>query len=241
MKNLYNQDGALSVQTQLLLSSRPRDVSIGAWRILLKKFRAELSSEELIEFNRLKANLRNDKWRTANPEKFNKSCAKSYKKIKTEKPEIIKKWNSDYYINNTEKVTEGNKRRKAADPARHVQYTVRYQKKRKAADPFFRLLSNLRSGCTRIVRQLSLGKKPTNTLKWIGCSAIELKTHFESLFAKGMHWNNYGEWEVDHIRPVASFSAEDWKKVNHYTNLQPLWAADNRNKSDSWLQSTHTS
>ena len=68
-----------------------------------------------------------------------------------------------------------------------------------------------------------------STFKWIGCSPEELKAHLESLFTEGMTWENYGKdgWHVDHIRPICSFTAEEWEQVNHYTNLRPLWAEDN--------------
>jgi hypothetical protein len=94
----------------------------------------------------------------------------------------------------------------------------------------------MRSGCSRVVKQLSLGKKPASTFKWIGCSPEELKAHLESLFTEGMTWENYGEWHVDHIRPVCSFTAEEWEQVNHYTNLQPLWAEDNYSKISADLK-----
>ena len=102
-----------------------------------------------------------------------------------------------------------------------------YYKRRRSEDPLFRLQHNMRSACNRVVKQLSLGKKPASTFKWIGCSHEELKAHLESLFTEGMTWENYGEWHVDHIRPICSFAAEEWEQVNHYTNLQPLWAEDN--------------
>jgi hypothetical protein len=84
--------------------------------------------------------------------------------------------------------------------------------------------------CRRVVKELSLGKKPTTTKKWIGCSADELVAHFESLFEEGMSWENCGAWHVDHIRPVCSFLPHEWQQVNHYTNLRPLWAKDNSAK-----------
>jgi hypothetical protein len=51
-----------------------------------------------------------------------------------------------------------------------------------------------------------------------------------------MTWENHGQygWHIDHIRPVSSFSAEEIMQVNHYTNLQPLWASDNIKKSNKW-------
>lgn len=74
--------------------------------------------------------------------------------------------------------------------------------------------------------------------KDIGCTVQELVDHLESQFVDGMSWNNYGSgengdhrdsWHVDHIIPLSKFEGQ---YPNHYTNLQPLWAADNLHKSD---------
>ena len=40
-----------------------------------------------------------------------------------------------------------------------------------------------------------------------------------------MTWSNHGEWHVDHIKDVSSFSKDTHPSiVNALTNLQPLWA-----------------
>lgn len=98
----------------------------------------------------------------------------------------------------------------------------------------FQFFHSLRTQCWRVVKQLSLGKKPTKTFEWIGCTPEQLKTHFESLFQEGMAWENYGEWHVDHKRPISSFKPEEWEQINHYTNLQPLWAKDNLSKKNKF-------
>lgn len=46
-----------------------------------------------------------------------------------------------------------------------------------------------------------------------------------------MTWDNYGDWHVDHVVPLCSADTEEkLYELCHYTNLQPLWAADNISK-----------
>lgn len=70
----------------------------------------------------------------------------------------------------------------------------------------------------------------------VGYTLDDLMRHLERQFVKGMSWDNMGEWHIDHILPRASFSyvaAEDpsFKACWALTNLRPLWAADNFQKS----------
>lgn len=68
-------------------------------------------------------------------------------------------------------------------------------------------------------------KKIAKTGVMIGYTSQELKTHIERLWTPGMCWGNYGEWHVDHIRPVVSFSPDTEScVVNALSNLRPLWA-----------------
>ena len=75
------------------------------------------------------------------------------------------------------------------------------------------------------------------TLNLLGCSVEQLKSHLESQFKPGMNWDNHGKygWHIDHIIPCAAFDLskpEEQRKCLHYSNLQPLWAEENRAKSD---------
>lgn len=117
-------------------------------------------------------------------------------------------------------------------------YFRSYNNKRRSQDPFYKVQCNMRTLGNRVVKLLSLGKKPAKTEQWQGCTADKLKAHLESLFQEGMTWENYGRhgWHIDHIRPVSSFKPEEWEQINHYTNLQPLWAEDNLSKSNKYEQ-----
>lgn len=103
---------------------------------------------------------------------------------------------------------------------------------------------NLRLGSilrTRINFVLKSNKKASSTKNLLGCSIEFFKNYIESKFKPNMTWNNYGNkkgircWEIDHIKPCASFDLskpEEQRKCFHYTNLQPLWAIENRQKSN---------
>jgi hypothetical protein len=77
-------------------------------------------------------------------------------------------------------------------------------------------------------------------LSLVGYTIAELKRHIERQFIKGMTWANMGEWHIDHIIPVASFSYQsvddpEFRICWGLTNLRPMWAEENRAKSDKVL------
>ena len=126
-------------------------------------------------------------------------------------------YKQEYYENNKEKILKDTKRR---------------QEERRKVDPYFKLLHNLRSRLRGYVRG-----EGDNLIECLGCSKNELKAHLESLFQEGMNWDNYGNkegcWSVDHIIPVTAFDISDpeaRKKINHYSNLQPMWHIENIKK-----------
>lgn len=108
------------------------------------------------------------------------------------------------------------------------------QKERYSSDINFKILINLRN---RINAVLKGNSKSKSTMELLGCTIHELRKHLESRFTRGMSWDNCGldGWEIDHIKPCASFDLTDPKEQKHcfnYINLQPLWGEDNRTKAD---------
>lgn len=68
-------------------------------------------------------------------------------------------------------------------------------------------------------------KKEGHTIDLLGYSVIDLKEHIDKQFTKGMSWDNYGEWHIDHHFPVVSFSKDtDVKIVCALSNLKPMWS-----------------
>ena len=104
---------------------------------------------------------------------------------------------------------------------------------KRRATPRGRLENTIRSGVhAEIKRGSKCGRK---TFDILGYNCQELMVHLERQFARGMNWQNYGEWHIDHIRPLSSFIYEtpddpDFRKAWGLTNLRPLWAIDNLSK-----------
>jgi hypothetical protein len=76
------------------------------------------------------------------------------------------------------------------------------------------------------------------TEKMLGCTYVEFCQYIESLWQEGMSWENYGLWQIDHIRPCASFDLskiEQQLSCLNFTNMQPLWKSDNIKKGSKWL------
>ena len=120
-------------------------------------------------------------------------------------------------------------------------YSIKYYHKQKE-DPQkfsqYKMIQNLRERLREVAKQ----KKVENTRagpgsKLFGCSYRQLRNHLQKQFKEGMTWENYGDWHIDHIKPMAKFNLnvdDQRNKCFHYTNLQPLWAKDNLKKGDKF-------
>lgn len=99
------------------------------------------------------------------------------------------------------------------------------------------LVERIRRRISRSIKD-GHGMKSGKSREIIGCDWQFLRNHIEAKFAPGMSWENYGYhgWHIDHIVPLCRFDLADpahVKQAWHFTNLQPLWAADNYAKLDS--------
>ncbi len=111
-----------------------------------------------------------------------------------------------------------------------------YKKDKWATDINFRLREVLRGRIYKAVKANSTYKS-AKTIDLIGCEVEFLKTYLEGLFTLGMSWSNYGQWHIDHIKPCSLFDLtieDEQRKCFNYTNLQPLWAEDNLEKSNKY-------
>lgn len=157
-----------------------------------------------------------------------KTCARAYRQRPGNK-ERQRAYQQAYFQR-----PEVNERQRAYMQAYQRSYQPTYQRRRRLKDPLFKLTQTLRA---RLYSALQGRSKSARTLDLIGCDIDFLRRWLEAKFLPGMTWENYGEWHVDHIMPCASFDLSDpvqQRTCFRWTNLQPLWAADNIRKSDNY-------
>ena len=105
------------------------------------------------------------------------------------------------------------------------------------ADPQKRLRRRISNQIWQSLKQSKNGERWESL---VGYTVEDLKNHLERQFQKGMSWENYGEWHIDHIVPVSAFcfqSPEDneFKQCFALSNLRPLAGFENILKSNSRL------
>lgn len=102
------------------------------------------------------------------------------------------------------------------------------------SDLGYRIEKLLRASYSQALR-LGSAKKNCCVKDLVGCTTPELVAHIERQFKHQMSWDNWGKWEVDHIRPCASFDLtklDEQRQCFHFTNLRPIWREENRKKRD---------
>ena len=113
-------------------------------------------------------------------------------------------------------------------PARNERLKERYKN-----DDNYRLTAVVRS---RIKKALQRNKTNSSS-EYLGCDIEFLKQWIEFRFDDKMTWENIGSyWHIDHILPIHGFNLAnkiEQKICFHWTNLQPLSATENLQKSDT--------
>lgn len=163
--------------------------------------------------NKEKRKIEARKYYLKNREKIIKKA-----KIKRQKNIIeSRKKQREYYYNHKEKYTKK---------------SIEYQNNRRKNDLNFKLRQNLRK---RLRTAIKNKFKSGSAILDLGCSIEKFILWLEMYFQEGMNWNNYGEWHIDHIKPLSKFDLEnrdELLKACHFSNLQPLWAKDNLSKGN---------
>ena len=161
-------------------------------------------------------NARNRKWHVANPQKA-----------------------SEYNARNRQRKGYKEARKIYLKQSRHKMWARNYHNTQYRTNVLYKISKNMRN---RLRKAIINPTQPMGKIlkEVLGCSINKLKIHLQLKFhrnPRGKHeymtWNNYGEWHIDHARPLTSFDLSDVEQVKvagYYTNLQPLWALDNLKK-----------
>ena len=169
--------------------------------------------------------------------------SKNRKKRRLENPEKYREKDRKYEAKNRDKINKRKNNYTKKNLEQVKLYRNEWQKNNRKKTAFYRrkwLASNeianiadrYRRRLNYVINKFGLIKRKTS-MKILGCSFNEFKIHIEKQFLKGMTWENRSEWHIDHIVPISSAKTEeDVIKLNHYTNLRPLWAKDNLIKSN---------
>lgn len=109
-----------------------------------------------------------------------------------------------------------------------------YNRNKYANDINFKLSSSLRS---RLRQALLCAKnnKLASTMSLLGCDIIYFRSWIEFQFEEWMNWENYGQWELDHVLPCSMFDLSkksEQEKCFHWSNIRPLKKESNNSKSN---------
>jgi hypothetical protein len=152
-----------------------------------------------------------------------------HKKWKEQNPEYHKTY-SQTYAHSTDYFKEW----KIKNPNYFNEYQKNYLN-----DPIKKLQHRMRCIIGQCFKRIN-NNKSQNTLQIVGLESWDLfRKHIEKQWEDSMTWDNYGQgknnttWHIDHIIPQSSATTEEEiYKLNHYTNLKPMWGSDNIRKGN---------
>lgn len=214
--------------------------------ILEAGMRTTSQSEDLIK--KQKRLFKAREWKRKNRARVKQHRKDYYKKNKDRERQTNREW----ILNNLEKlkaikkISDKKYREKNKLKIQRIRKTKKYRSLRNARErikyhtiPRVLAEKRVRASFSQAIRIYGQGQKVVSINKLIGCSMEELVNVISSKFKPGMSWSNYGQWHIDHIKPCALFDLtklEEQKQCFHYSNLQPLWAQENREKWKFYTQ-----
>lgn len=166
------------------------------------------------------------------PEQKRKGAELSRRYHERNREEVLKKMrerNRIYYQRNKERIKKAASEYQAKNSEKRNAYKVDWAKRKAKEDPAFKMYLAQRRMLHRALG-VAGQQKYKRTIDHLGYTSEDLVTHLERQFLKGMSWDNYGEWHIDHIVPIAELRRRgvvDPKQVNALANLRPMWAKDN--------------
>ena len=186
-----------------------------------RKFRKKQQAKDYYDKNKERVNKKNREYAINHKEEISiylKDYSKEYRSINKEKiVEYASYYNKIYYKRDN-----------------RSEYRKKRWRKKYYEDPIYRLTYCIRGLISHSIRKMGFAKK-SRTEEILGCSFEEFRIYISSKFTEGMSLSNHGKWHIDHIKPISLAKTEnDVILLNHYTNLQPLWAEDNLKKGNTY-------
>ncbi len=167
----------------------------------------------------------NEKNRELKRDKQKKYKLKNQEKVKQSDKEYAAKhknrkkiYDKNYRNKNIEHLKEKSKKYRTSERGRtkKIEWNKKDYKKQKYKYAWRRLLYFYFRNNGEI--------KSKRTHELLGYSYLQLKQRIETQFTCGMSWENYGEWHIDHKKPLCAFKKNTPPHiVNALCNLQPLW------------------
>lgn len=156
-------------------------------------------------------NKRNSQYCKDNPEQSRESCKR-------------------YRQKNLEKELARCNQYKARNKAHLNKKACRYYRNRRKYDLLFAVKSKVRGRVGSVLRKAFGVSKSKSTNKILGCTGTELLVHLNLTNIEQLK-----NCHLDHVAPISLALTEDEVyKLNHYSNLRIIPAAENLSKSDSW-------
>ena len=152
-----------------------------------------------------------------------KIYAKTYRK---KNAEYIAAWHKVNNKKNAEAISKQKQGYYIRKRDHIIKRTMAYAKKVSLANTKQGINFRIVRACrTRVWNLLKGNFKSASTMALIGCTGDELRKHLESQFEPWMTWENYGLWDIDHIKACAKFDLtypEQQRECFHWSNLQPM-------------------
>lgn len=163
------------------------------------------------------------------------------RKRREENPEKLKAWMKSWRDRNPNWAAEYYQKNKKKKDGQTLEWrrknceSLQAKDRKRYAEDIAYCMKRRLSARLRVAFNRAMVKKTANTMDLVCCDSDFLLSHIESKFLPGMTWANRSEWHIDHIKPCASFdlTQKDQQKACFcWSNLQPLWGADNCSKGD---------
>lgn len=219
----------LCADYRLAHKDKVRDARRKAYDSDPSKFRAYSAAYRQRNSEKVSAELR--RYREENQEKLRAEARERYARDPVRALAVKARWRH----NNADRMKAARTARKNANPEKARQKSVTDSRRHRATIKG-RLENAIRVAVyMEIVKGSKVGRA---TFSLLGYTPDDLKRHLERQFTEGMSWDNYGRdgWHIDHRIPLSAFNYEtpdhiDFKRAWSLSNLQPMWARENKSKN----------